>query len=209
MQLAAHIFIWCSLEVFICYILTAPLALKEGCLVQKSMKKISSGVLKSFWILIATYARKFMQILDFYAQIWSLHGQMDSQWSTYLDQIILYTLQGLDCICIFCLAQYRADGTWLSKALSSQYSECFIKPFLWLKREKKSKESILLPQLQSTLNELPSSQCTAQSSKGKKNNKTKHQKTNTFVSFWFIRCINNPVRHNFFLWTIYKNENIK
>lgn len=30
-------------------------------------KKIISGVLKSFWTLIVTYARKFMQILDFYA----------------------------------------------------------------------------------------------------------------------------------------------
>lgn len=119
---------------------------------------------------------------------------------------MLYTLQGLDYMYIFRLAQYWADGTWLSKALSSQYAEYFVKPFLWLKREKKkSKENILLPQLQSTLNELPSRQCTAQALKGKK----KKNNNNTFVSFWLIRCVNRPVRHHFFLWTIYISENIK
>lgn len=42
-----------------------------------------------------------------------------------------------------------------------------------------------------------------------KEEKRKNQQTTTFVSFWFIRCVSNPLRHHIFLWTIYIHENIK
>lgn len=146
-------------------------------------QKFSSGVLNSFCILIVTYARKFMQILDFYAQIWSLHVSngwsvmhlsgsdyiMHSEaWAIYV-HFVLHSAEQMELDC-----QKPSAANMLSTLQSFSCG--------W-KGGKKSKESILLPQLQSTLNELPSGQCTAQSLKGKRKKEKKKAANNHFCFF--------------------------